>query len=62
MAWLTLLVVALFGVATAEALAAPPRVDLNGDGKSDLLWYNASTGDTAVWLMNGPTDLAGPGC
>ena len=58
MAWLTLLFVALFGATMAEALAALPRFDLNGDGKSDLLWYDASTGSTAVWLMNGPTDLA----
>jgi probable HAF family extracellular repeat protein len=27
--------------------------DFNGDGKSDILWHNTSTGDVAVWLMNG---------
>ena len=27
--------------------------DLDGDGRSDLVWGNTSTGDTAVWLMNG---------
>ena len=27
--------------------------DLNGDGKSDLIWYNAQTGTTYAWLMNG---------
>lgn len=23
--------------------------DFNGDGKSDLLWFKASTGQTAIW-------------
>jgi hypothetical protein len=27
--------------------------DFNGDGKSDILWRNAGTGQTAVWFMNG---------
>jgi len=26
--------------------------DLNGDGKSDILWIDQS-GDVAIWLMNG---------
>ena len=25
----------------------------NGDGRTDLVWRNSSTGQTAVWLMNG---------
>ncbi|KJU83670.1 cell wall/surface repeat-containing protein [Candidatus Magnetobacterium bavaricum] len=28
-----------------------PNRDFNGDGKSDLLWRNAVTGDVYVWLM-----------
>ena len=34
--------------------------DLNGDGKSDLVWRNFSTGQIAAWLMNGvaPTSSA----
>jgi len=28
-------------------------VDFNGDGQSDILWQNASTGERKVWLMNG---------
>lgn len=34
--------------------------DLNGDGRSDLIWYNAASGSTAAWLMNGfsPTTTA----
>jgi hypothetical protein len=27
--------------------------DFNGDGKSDILWRQSSTGAVAVWLMNG---------
>jgi hypothetical protein len=26
--------------------------DFNGDGTSDILWRNNSTGEVAVWLMN----------
>jgi hypothetical protein len=27
--------------------------DFNGDGKTDLFWRNAATGQNAIWLMNG---------
>jgi len=27
--------------------------DFDGDGRSDIVWVNQSTGDTAIWLMNG---------
>jgi hypothetical protein len=27
--------------------------DFDGDGRTDLLWSNVATGDTALWLMNG---------
>jgi hypothetical protein len=33
--------------------------DFNGDGKPDLLWYNATTGDVYVWFMNGATLASG---
>lgn len=38
----------------------PPTIpyahnDINGDGKSDLLWYNSSLSQMTYWLMNGPT-------
>jgi PKD repeat protein len=29
--------------------------DLNGDGKSDLIWYNSVSGQTVAWLMDGTT-------
>jgi hypothetical protein len=33
--------------------------DFNGDGKSDLLWRNSSTGQVTVWYMNGVTWTGG---
>src|SRR5207249_781877 len=27
--------------------------DFNGDGKSDILWRNSTTGANVIWLMNG---------
>ncbi|PYN24369.1 MAG: VCBS repeat-containing protein, partial [Candidatus Rokuibacteriota bacterium] len=29
------------------------RGDFNGDGKADLLWRHAQSGEVQVWLMNG---------
>ncbi len=29
--------------------------DLNADNKADIIWKNAATGQTVLWLMNGPT-------
>jgi len=42
----------------AQALSALGVVrkvnrDFNGDGKADIVWRNSSTGNVAVWLMNG---------
>jgi hypothetical protein len=31
----------------------PPPGDFDGDGKSDLVWRNMTTGQNAVWYMNG---------
>ncbi|MBF0566687.1 MAG: VCBS repeat-containing protein, partial [Nitrospirae bacterium] len=33
--------------------------DFDGDGKSDILLQNSSTGDVAIWLMNGTTIKSG---
>ncbi|MES0335743.1 MAG: FG-GAP-like repeat-containing protein [Candidatus Magnetobacterium sp. LHC-1] len=52
---------------SAEFKTGRKRVkkDFDGDGKSDILWKNAATGDVAIWLMNGTskkaTDFAGRG-
>jgi hypothetical protein len=29
--------------------------DFNGDGKSDILWRNSTTGQVYIWFMNGTT-------
>jgi hypothetical protein len=29
--------------------------DFDGDGKADVLWWHAGTGQVYVWLMNGLT-------
>jgi len=34
--------------------------DVDGDGKSDLVWRHTQTGDVAVWLMNGATVTQSP--
>ena len=39
---------------------AGARHDLNGDGRSDIFWSNAGTGEKAAWLMNG-IGIAGGG-
>jgi phospholipase C len=31
--------------------------DFNGDGSADILWRNTTTGDMAIWEMNGTTIL-----
>jgi hypothetical protein len=33
--------------------------DFNGDGKSDILWQNTSSGQTQIWMMNGTDILSG---
>jgi hypothetical protein len=33
--------------------------DLNGDGKSDIIWSNTSGGVIAIWFMNGTTYTPG---
>lgn len=33
--------------------------DFNGDGRTDLLWYNSNSGELVVWLLNGSTFLDG---
>jgi YVTN family beta-propeller protein len=35
--------------------------DVNGDGKSDILWRNLVTGGVYVWMMNGGVWLPGSG-
>src|SRR6185436_14970881 len=41
----------LLSASAETGLSTAP--DLNGDGRSDLLWYNPATGQTMAWLMDG---------
>ncbi|MBF0565842.1 MAG: DUF1566 domain-containing protein, partial [Nitrospirae bacterium] len=38
----------------------PPVSDFDGDGKSDILWQNSTTGEVVVWFLNG-TAIKGQG-
>jgi len=38
---------------TLAVTTSAAEQDFNGDGKADILWQNASTGDRGFWLMNG---------
>jgi hypothetical protein len=46
------------GTSVANTLCAAETHDANGDGKSDIVWYNNTSGQTVVWLMNG-TSVSG---
>ena len=48
------------GGQSVVAVAAPTARDINGDGKGDLVWQHTTTGEVAVWLLNGAS-LAGEG-
>ena len=47
---------------SALVLRPPPYAHTGGiptgDGKADILWRHATTGDVSLWLMNGPTPLS----
>jgi hypothetical protein len=53
-----LLVVATSGLALLSAHAAGAPMDFDGDGKSDVLWRNAATGQDYVYFMNGKAIIA----
>ncbi len=36
-----------------RTLAVRVARDFNGDGRSDILWHNSTTGENVIWLMNG---------
>jgi hypothetical protein len=46
--------IVVFGQAPLPGTASQRNyLDVDGDGKADLVWQNMSTGDTAIWLMEG---------
>jgi FG-GAP-like repeat len=57
--WLARFIVSLACIIATVAVAAPS--DLSGDGKSDLIFRNSSTGEINAWLMNGGTVTANLG-
>ena len=48
-----------FTVIDAETLDPALAGDFDGNGRSDLIWRNETTGQTAIWLMNGTTFSSG---
>ena len=52
-----LFAVAMAGLAVlpAHAAGALTPIDFDGDGRSDVLWRNAATGENYVYFMNGKT-------
>lgn len=46
-------------VIDAETLDPALAGDFDGNGRSDLIWRNETTGQTAIWLMNGTTFSSG---
>jgi uncharacterized delta-60 repeat protein len=48
----------VMSVSTAFVLAVDP-LDFDGNGRPDILWRNASTGDNYVWYLDGVTVQGG---
>src|SRR5262249_61387825 len=45
---------------SASVSIAPTNIhDFNGDGKSEVLWYNNTSGQTVAWLVNGTSGIGG---
>ena len=46
---------------TSSALTLPPKLivsnDFNNDGRGDILWHNAATGESQIWFMNGSSRI-----
>ncbi len=42
----------ILAIPTTAPAIAKPKIDLNGDGKADLLWRNYQTGENVVWYLN----------
>ncbi|MBF0344872.1 MAG: PKD domain-containing protein, partial [Nitrospirae bacterium] len=46
-------------VTSTTSKALGKKVNLDGDGKSDILWRDATTGDVVAWLMDGTVIKSG---
>jgi hypothetical protein len=43
----------------AEAKVGDRKIDYNGDGKSDIMWHNNTTGENVINLMDGTATIGG---
>jgi len=46
------------GFMALDGVLPAGNVDFNGDGQTDILWENASSGDRGIWIMNGTVPAA----
>ena len=46
---------AVLGTVPTDLVDRRAIADFNGDGKADILWRNTTTGETAIWFINGTT-------
>lgn len=42
-----------YTITQAGVIASATRGDMTGDGKPDIVWRNRTTGQNAIWVMNG---------
>ncbi|KJU84467.1 hypothetical protein MBAV_003339 [Candidatus Magnetobacterium bavaricum] len=45
----------MVNINSGQAKGATAKDDFNSDGSSDILWHNAATGQTALWLIKDAT-------
>ena len=45
--------------AAAASGEVPHAGDFNDDGMSDIAWYNTTTGQVVLWLLNGTSVIGG---
>ena len=55
----TMPIVATFYQSIVDTPALGARTDMNGDGRSDIVWRNTTTQQTSRWYMNGPSLIGG---
>jgi len=48
-----------FDGAAAASGEVPHAGDFNDDGMSDIAWYNTTTGQVVLWLLNGTSVIGG---
>ncbi len=51
----------VFNISQSIAATSVGRTDFGADAYSDIVWRNATTGQSSIWMMNGVTVGAGSG-